>query len=268
VLALCSLACAEARAIEPVPESEFLERLVEAWCTGTGPCCVAQGFDGTLPDCERVVRQAWQKRIELARAAHAVYDPLAAGQCLALRRTLVKACRSLKVDDPGRMNGCARVYRGRSDQRSESCTLDWECSDSALGEGRCNTKVEEHGTTTACEAVQQSVAEGEAIHMLDDEATRAICEPGLYEGVDGRCHAPVGYRKNCDNQAGFASDVCTLGNTCDLFNTGKCVTALPLGDECGDPTQCEGWACENGHCVVPANIGPCRGAPTTRVGWP
>jgi hypothetical protein len=251
-------ACVGAQEVEPLPESEFIESLSDAWCSDTGPCCEAQGFAGTSSDCKQVTRQLWQMRADRARAQRAVYDPLEAARCIAARRALVEACRSVKLHEPGRMSGCAGVYRAQGPAHTEPCESDWECSDTELGQGRCNIVVGASDATAVCQAVQASVGRTGMLHVLDDQRTRAVCRSGLYEGTDGRCHGPVPYRSACNNQSGFAADVCEEGSVCDLFNTGKCVKALALGADCLDHTQCEGWTCERGRCVVPADIGPCE----------
>jgi hypothetical protein len=254
-LALLALSAACEEAPATVPEDEFVSAMVNSWCGAElTACCSLSGLPHDAASCAASELQHWQAQVEKAKAAHATYDPVAAGRCIAARRDTLSACEPAKTRDVDWVLVCAAVYRHAQTSFGASCSIHWECADTPLGRGQCVPVFGAGAITYQCRGTLATLGVGEMAELLDDGQTTRICKPGLFVGRDGRCFAPIAFDEACSNAAVNAGDPCVQGAVCDASNTERCVVALPLGAACSSPLECDGLACREGHCALASNI--------------
>ena len=81
---LGAVQCGGRTTLEPpaIAEAEFLARFAEASCRLREDCCREAGYSAALPGCQQGMMDDFGKEIRDALDAGAVYDPIAAGECV------------------------------------------------------------------------------------------------------------------------------------------------------------------------------------------
>jgi hypothetical protein len=209
----------------PLPEDQFLPALSAAVCDGMERCCREAGVPHDPDACRQAMEgpyygPEYRDRFE--------YDPVAAGECVALARRTAETC----LQPYGKV--CWEVYKGVT-QPGEACSHPDECAVPPGGRAAC--EIFGNATTSRCRSQPRGAA-GDRCNRDCTESFGAI---------------------GCGGTTLYSDPVvadCYLAD--DLYCLGTCRPLLPLGSACGVYDRCERGAqcgcegatpCETPRCL-------------------
>ncbi len=235
----------------PLPESQFLPELLAALCDGMERCCSAAGLPHKPDVCRRYVMDQLDYNFPPEHRDRFEYDPVAAGECVALARRTSETCLSTSMED----GLCWTAYKGIT-QPGEECVAYLECAVPPGGGARCDS-FSSGGIGPRCRShprgVQGDPCNGDCTEGL--EQTGCGGQIVYDDVVVPYCYATDGLY--C--REGFCRPLLPVGAPCGI------------GDQCviGAVCACEGGAgpCETGQCVFKRAVnepcgwdGDCRAA--------
>ena len=244
---------ADASQPAPVPEIEFVDRAVAAYCGGLRVCCQSQGMAFSATGCDTGVRQGLTESGSFCESG-TNYDAQAAGACLQQAESYVASCGSTGPSSAPAV--CTRMCVGTVPVGA-ACQSTEQCAQPSSGPVICDFGVSAPGICTP------------AVHARLGESCRASCD------LTGDCSwrlAPVGVDSGVPGNACYAEDglycagnsTCQrlgeLGGACEGWDT--CVSGMycsmvlvceakkAAGTSCATPDECLG-ACDGttGRCV-------------------
>lgn len=232
---------------DSVPEDDFVAAFVDARCAPQLECCKKNGYEHVDTDCAAAFTDSLKREVKAARAAHAVYDGIAARECVEETRRRARRCDSLKQDfEEPPVVACNEIYRDGQTAPGAECLTTWQCASTENETRGCGTVITETGREHRC-MTMVTVREGDSVRIDAGTNTVLSCPPGLLVDDSGLCRGLYELGEHC---MGPAEDLCAPGLVCDSANTRRCVTALPLGAECTQLGQCESFACRENRCVL------------------
>jgi len=225
-----------------VPLSQFLQRMTEAVCNNVKNCCaiLERAADG---QCKQYVAQIWQPLLDHASAVHAKYNDSEAARCVDAYRRAWTECADLKRSNLHLGNACLALFSAPAPLSpiGGPCNFTLDCNQPERAAAFCVTLSNRDGycqkqVPTQLFATCVSSTQEQSFHCPDD----AVCD------IDGTCQL----RHDLGDLCGVGpSDNCQQLAVCDRAATGSCIQAKPIGDTCNSPSDCENFACRNGHCV-------------------
>jgi len=236
----------------PVALSDVPAKAVAAFCTGYGNCCASKGFAFNATLCS--VNANNQLDPASICPAPGVYDPQAAGDCIAELQAAYSACSLSNTA----ISACGRMCNGTA-APGASCTRDSDCAQPAVGTVSCTflnassaglvCVVDVPGKEgDACSATCTTSAEGNDRACNVFATSTANPQPGgtvscytndgLYCNGNYVCQPLAAIGSSCT-----ASGVCISSAYCD-FTTNRCAAKGALGASCSDAFSCgDGMYC-------------------------
>jgi hypothetical protein len=236
----------------PLPEGRFLTELQAALCDGLGRCCSDAGLPHNPEACRRYIAEQVRYNFPPQHRDRFEYDPVKAGECVALARRTTETCLSTSLFDIL----CFEAYAGKT-QPGEVCIHHMECAVPPGGKASCDTlggaemqcRSQPRGAAgdrcngNCTEGPEQTGCGGE-IRYSDPVVANCYPTDGLYCD-DGFCRRLVPLGESCD-----IYDVCELGAQCECEGASPCATSRcapkrAIGDACVRDENCrDGLYCD------------------------
>lgn len=238
----------------PVALSDVPAKAVAAFCSGYGNCCASKGFAFNATVCS--VNASNQLDPASICPAPGVYDPQAAGDCIAELQAAYSACSISNTA----VSACDRMCNGTA-APGASCTRDTDCAQPAVGTVSCMYQngsgaglvcvVDVRGKEgDACSSTCTTSADGNDRSCDSGVVASGTANPqpigaascytndGLYCNSNYVCQPLAAIGTSCTG-----SDVCISSAYCD-FTTNKCAAKGALGANCSDAFGCgDGMYC-------------------------
>jgi hypothetical protein len=237
---------------QPIAEADFSAAYTYAHCSIRERCCPGGSFD--MQACQT----NWQTAVPKSEPPYVtVYDPVRAGECVAVFVAARESCLWHYADDV-----CLRVYTG-SQPIGAMCAHAADCIGAFEGKTRCQVSYDMYGkNTSACRAVEIGKA-GDACIGENNPAVRPgagkvydKCDVGLFcndsnPSVPSVCTALASWGQPCVWLP--ATETCDFDLAC--FGP-VCAPRLPNGAACYAGVECQSRACPN-HDVCTSGYPVC-----------
>ena len=246
LLAACGGKSAES-GVAPVALSDVPAKAVAAFCTGYGNCCASKGFAFNATACAA----NHQVNPDTICPAPEVYDPQAAGDCIAELQAAYSACSLSRTA----MSACDRVCIGTA-APGASCTSDSDCAQPAFGTASCAWQNASSAALVcvvrvpgkegdACSSTCTKSADGNGLacdsgvpvvgvtNSQPSGAASCYTNDGLYCSTNSVCQPLVAIGSSCT-----AGDVCVNGAYCTTAQI--CGPQKAAGATCDTPLECLG----------------------------
>jgi hypothetical protein len=238
----------------PVPQSQAPNGLINAFCNGYQACCGSKGFAFNAAACDANLRA--QITSDVCPAPR-VYDPQAAGDCIAEIQATYSVCSSSSAA----MSACQQVCTGSTPMGSP-CTTSQDCVKSSTGVVMCGPtstsgatsvcSTETHGKAgDSCSETCTMSADGNIWSCYVQAATSgdaatagtAHCytNEGVYCASDYVCRPLIAIGANCT-----VANSCAQGAYCDP-TTSRCTQKVALGSIC---SLANGVCVDGGYCTT------------------
>lgn len=243
----CSGSTTDGGGSTPVPADQFVTRFIDAVCNNIGSCCQQSGFAYDAAGCKALGQAEFKQPV--SESPSVVYDPNAAGDCIAAVQKAATSCGAFDFDS----SACEAILKGTL-QAGAVCASSEECADPAGGNAYCDVPldatsgkcvVETRGKSgESCGSTCTDHGDGSSDCMGSTQWTgQASCyvNDGLY--CNGTCQPVIPVGQPCE------VDGCAMGAYCQA---GTC-TAFPSAGEpcadgylCGDASYCDpGGTCQS-----------------------
>ncbi len=245
LLAACSGTSSQSNAA-PVSLSDAPASLVAAFCAGYGNCCASKGFAFNATVCN--ANASGEVSPDTICPAPGVYDPQAAGDCIAELQATLSTCSS----SGSATSACDHMCVGNV-APGAACNHNSDCAQSANGTVMC-ALADATSTTTvcvvrirgkagdACSETCTETADGNGLGCSMNATPGTASPPtsaascytndGLYCTSSYVCQPLVAIGSSCGN-----GDVCVDGAYCD-FTAAKCAAKIAVGVSCSGGASC------------------------------
>lgn len=245
LLAACSGKSSQGNAA-PVSLSDAPASMVAAFCAGYGNCCASKGFAFNATVCD--ANTSGQVSPATICPAPGVYDPQAAGNCIAELQATLSTCSS----SGSATSACDHMCNGNV-APGAACQRYSDCAQPANGTVSC-TLADASSTTTvcvvrtrgkagdACSETCTATADGNGLGCSMNVTAGTASPPtsgancytndGLYCTSSYVCQPLVAVGSSCGN-----GDICVNGAYCN-FTTTQCAAKIAVGASCSGAASC------------------------------
>lgn len=239
-LAFCS--CGGNVVVDPpaLEAAGFAAAYAHAYCSTFGGCCAGMGR-APASGCEPEIASKIQADVDGSTSAGAVFDSDAARRCIeALEAT---ACLTVKTAWLVVPDACEQIFKHKPTATGSLCSSRWECADAPPAQGRC----EPFTAKGDSKCVLSTQVDPGASCLPTMPAPNEYLSCRFCESETGICWALGELGEPCVTGQNWG-DTCVPGALCDRVHTKTCVKPKAVGEACDSVEECEGLACEEGHC--------------------
>lgn len=253
----------------PVPQSQFTDSIVTAYCGGFQTCCQSKGFPFSASVCDSNLRG--QPSGSSFCSAPRMYNAQAAGDCFAQLQATLSNCLNTAVIPVCRTVCVGTLPAGSACTSSEDCATptgdDVQCVTTSASSATSVCVVTPRGTLgSGCNSTCTTSADGSEICSVMGVAAgspvttgNAVCHTsdGLYcSTADYSCQTIAAVGGSCPGY-------CVSGAYCDMSKS-MCMDKVAAGSACPTGNECmDGTYCNSSHvCAAPKATGqPCSLSP-------
>ena len=220
----------------PILEADLPAQYAQAICGGIQGCCGKVSYPYDSAACLATESAVATHGLTKERPTDAVYDPVAAGNCVAKLREIASSCSDPADFGRGLEDACTPVFAGKK-QLGEACGKGGGCAPRSDGRVVCASF---SSSTASSDGGTGHVVSGSQCTLYKPPSTGDPC--GFRSGGT----LPPSIQGDCQDVPGGAFYCERLSSTCQ--------PRVAVGQPCsGDSSACvAGSACNAGVCTVPA----------------